>query len=371
MVAAVAGVLRAARSKRHVHHFSRVQDSTGKLAQGPAEEKAIFREHFTPLLGGVARSFESLVSKDRSAPDSRFTDVHPSQLSQCVPTPNVLSRIYRGLHKGKGFGEGLICTDVFKEFPNEMSRIQFSLVLKSFVRVQPPLQWKGGMLCELFKMKGSPSVCGNYRDVLLADDSGKAVGRLIRSRLLPGAMALSVSTQFGGGLNGGETAFAHLYLRLMIDAAVNTRTSCSIIFLDVVAAFAQMLRRIVFRTDDGDEAWLASLAAAGFSEEDISIIYSTICSSDWVGAMLDSCNADAASSSIPMDFRFVEQSFSNGWVSQDYIPNILQVTKGSGAGTPFADLVYSMAMSRVLIHMRKVMEDDGLSSVILETYATS
>jgi hypothetical protein len=82
------------------------------------------------------------------------------------------------------------------DFPEEMARIQFPLVLKSFVRVQPPLQWKGGMLCELCKMKGSPSSCGNYRDVMLADDAGKAVGKLIRQRLLPHAVALSVNTQF-------------------------------------------------------------------------------------------------------------------------------------------------------------------------------
>ena len=83
-------------------------------------------------------------------------------------------------------------------------------------------------------------------NILLADDAGKAVGKLIRQRLLPHAVAISVNTQFGGGFNGGETAFAHLYLRLLIDAAACTSISCSIIFLDVVAAFAQMLRRIVF-----------------------------------------------------------------------------------------------------------------------------
>ena len=157
---------------------------------------------------------------------------------------------------------------MFKEFPDEVAQLQFPLVIKSFVRVQPPLQWKGGMLSELFKMKGSPSSCGNYRDILLADDAGKSVFKLIRQRLLPYAVALSMNTQFGGGFNGGETAFANLYLRLLIDAAVCQRTSCAIIFMDVVAAFAQMLRRIVFNVADGDEAWLHKLTTHGCSEED-------------------------------------------------------------------------------------------------------
>ena len=167
------------------------------------------------------------------------------------------------------------------------------------------------MLVALFKNKGSPTICGNYRDILLADDSGKSVGKLIRSRLLPAASSLSVSTQFGGGMHGGETAFAHLYLRLMIDAALNSATSCSICFFDVVAAFAQMLRRIVFNTDAGDEAWLASLASAGFSEEDIKTVYDRSCSNDWINVMLSTSNTDVQSSSIPLDYRYAEQSFTN------------------------------------------------------------
>jgi hypothetical protein len=258
----------------------------------------IFREHFAQLLGGSTRTFATLVEKDRRPPCSRWNKVVPGQLVHCVPTPIDLISQYRSSAKGKGFGEGRLCTDVFREFPEEMAHIQFPLILKSFVRVQPPLQWKGGMLCELFKNKGTPSVCGNYRDILLADDAGKSVAKLIRKRLLPHAVALSVSTQFGGGFNGGETAFANLYLRLLIDAAACQRTSCSIIFLDVVAAFAQMLRRIVFNVDAGDEAWLASLAAAGFGEEDIEAIYNNICDSDWVQAMLNNDGSNICSSPL-------------------------------------------------------------------------
>ena len=245
-----------------------------------------------------------------------------------------------------------------------MSHLQFPLVLKSFVRVQPPLQWKGGTLFALFKAKGSPSSCCNYRDILLGDDSGKAIGKLIRSRLLPAASALSVSTQFGGGMHGGETAFAHLYLRLIIDSCIESRLSCAVLFFDVVAAFAQMLRRIVFNLDAGDEVWLASLSAAGFSDEDIRIIYDCLCSHDWVSSMCDAVNIDIQDSSVPLDFRYAEQIFNHSWVSQEHIPNILSVTKGSGAGMPLADLVYGMAMSRVLTCLRLDIADKGLASYI-------
>ena len=96
----------------------------------------------------------------------------------------------------------------------------------------------------------------NYRDVLLSDDGGKGLGRILRSRWIPLAKHFVLGTQFGGGFNGGETAFAHLHVRLITDCAKLGGLSTSVVFVDVVAAFANMLRCIVFDSDGGGEAWL-------------------------------------------------------------------------------------------------------------------
>ena len=80
--------------------------------------------------------------------------------------------------------------------------------------------------------------------------------------------------------------------------------------------------------------------------------------------MLSASNTDVQSSSIPLDYRYPEQSFTNSWVSQEHIPNILNCTKGSGAGTPLADLVYGMAMSRVLVSLRKCIVDQNINSTM-------
>ncbi len=129
------------------------------------------------------------------------------------------------------------------------------------------------MICDLFKNKGSPALISSYRDILLMDDDGKAVQRLVRKKLFPIASKLCVDSQFGGGLNGGETAIAHLYLRLFVDFINNSSNSGAILFYDVCNAFATLLRRIIFDIDLGDEHWLHSLVAAGFAQDDISNIY--------------------------------------------------------------------------------------------------
>ena len=105
------------------------------------------------------------------------------------------------------------------------------------------------------------------------DDDGKAVQRLVRKKLFPIANRLCVDSQFGGGLYGGETAIAHVYLRMFVDFINQSNSSGAIIFYDVCSAFATLLRRIVFDIDQGDEHWLRSLSKAGFTQDDITQIY--------------------------------------------------------------------------------------------------
>ena len=93
------------------------------------------------------------------------------------------------------------------------------------------------MICDRFKGRGSPALIKSYRDILLSDFDGKAVQRLMRSRLFPQAQSLC-PLSMGGGLHGGETAIAHLYLRLFVDSAAFLKLSSVCIFFDVVNAFA-------------------------------------------------------------------------------------------------------------------------------------
>ncbi len=95
------------------------------------------------------------------------------------------------------------------------------------------------MICDVFKNKGSPALISSYRDILLMDDDGRAVQRLVRKKLFPIANKLCVDSKFfclfffvgGGGLNGGETAIAHLYLRMFVDFINNTNNSGAIFFM--------------------------------------------------------------------------------------------------------------------------------------------
>ena len=98
------------------------------------------------------------------------------------------------------------------------------------------------MIHEIFKNKGTSSLCANYRDVMLANDNGKFVGKFCRRQLVSRARRLIFPSQFWGGFHGGETAFAHLYIECILNVCKAQAIAGVIFFLDVIAAFASMLR---------------------------------------------------------------------------------------------------------------------------------
>jgi len=134
------------------------------------------------------------------------------------------------------------------------------------------------------------------------------------------------------------------------------------LFLDVVTAFACMLRRSVFSIDDGDEFWLYQLKCAGFSDIDIKAIYDTVVS-------ISSWDIDSRGNLISgqcgmteLSTKVAEQWYVNTWMSQEGIPGVFVSDAGCMAGTPLADLLFTVSISRVIHILRKSMVNDQLTS---------
>lgn len=70
---------------------------------------------------------------------------------------------------------------------------------------------------------------------MLADDSGKAVAKLIRHNFMGIALGFISNTQFGSGFNGGETAFGHLHVRLFLDSRKALGISGAVVFFSTLS----------------------------------------------------------------------------------------------------------------------------------------
>ncbi len=185
----------------------------GSAATSKVEEKLAFRAHFAEQLGGTPSTFASSHS---ATLDSLTNSASPNKgigVTGVLPGISALARCFRSASLGAG-GEDRIRGVLPRRFPRAFACLYFPLVFKSTCLLSPPLQWRGGVLQELFKNKGSSVFPNGYRDIMLGVVPGKCYTSHVRSLIVLVAKVLCGGSQFGSGLNGGETAFAHLYVRL-------------------------------------------------------------------------------------------------------------------------------------------------------------
>ena len=186
-----------------------------------------------------------------------------------------------------------------------------------------PSNGKEACCRSLLKAKVS-RVSAQTLDVMLACVDGKNVAKYVKNKLFPRAHNISLNTQFGGGFNGGETAFAHLYVRLVNQVCEAANKTCANLFLHVISTSASLLRCIVFDTEAGDEAWFRKLSNHGFSQADISsIVESVRACSNW--------KVDNQGIIVPPEQReqydislgLAKTWYTNTWISQEVIPNVM------------------------------------------------
>ena len=104
--------------------------------------------------------------------------------------------------------------------------------------------------------------------------------------------------------------------------------------------------------------WLRSLSRAGFTQDDITQIYDFVKQNFFDN--VDSGASDSVGNNLV--FNLTQEWYTNTWTSQEFIPNVTCTTTGSAAGTPLANLIYSLAMSHVLKTMRRSLHNEGLET---------
>ncbi len=135
-----------------------IDKATGKLAQNVVQERHAFRENFSDLMGGEVGTFASLIQKECEASASRFSGIDLSCLADTVPTFLIFLTAMPNSPEAKPLVNPGLPLTLFAIFLCSWPASTIRLSLKPIWRISPPLQWKGGMICDLFKNKGSPSL---------------------------------------------------------------------------------------------------------------------------------------------------------------------------------------------------------------------
>ena len=92
----------------------------------------------------------------------------------------------------------------------------------------------------------------SYRDILLANTSGKHFSKNLRSLVTPYLNTYILDSMCGGFLKRG-TDFCFHFLRALSSIARNSHCSCCVFFADLRSAFATVIRAFVIPEQCSDE----------------------------------------------------------------------------------------------------------------------
>ena len=104
------------------------------------------------------------------------------------------------------------------------------------------------------------------------------------------------------------------------------------------------------------------MSAAGFSRGDIDAVVDMVKSMSSWDVDADGNFIGDPTDGTDMAVGIAKQWYKCTWVSQGGIPEVMRTDLGSMAGTPMADLLFTLSISRVLSILRKALAVDGLDS---------
>ena len=109
------------------------------------DERRLFRAEFSDQLAGTICTYMQLVLDDRHSQLEQPIIIPDPATVQASDIPHMydIAEVFSGRKKGKGCGESLLVSELFKTFPRQLAEVYYPLFFKSVARLNPPLQWRG------------------------------------------------------------------------------------------------------------------------------------------------------------------------------------------------------------------------------------
>ena len=113
----------------------------GMLTTSVTETKNVFAQKLSGMLGGGA--IESVAASFRSSTQDTKLEILPSYL-------DTLRLLMKSTPGARPWADS-IGGEVLKSGASQICRLIYPVLMKAVTQISPPLQWKGGLMFELFK----------------------------------------------------------------------------------------------------------------------------------------------------------------------------------------------------------------------------
>ena len=310
------------------------------------DDKAL-QTHFDQLEAGEATTFHELaIGCLREQQLHRPVGV-PSLELQDFPSLLEVERLCAKVKTGKAPGLDEINPTIIKKYPREVGRELFEVMFKTWAGGEEPIAWKGGILCPIFKGKGSKKEASSYRGVVLLSALGKRWHALLRARMLPHAIRHQPPMQFGG-FPGQQPGFASFIVRAYAARAKMHGLSEACLFIDLRAAFHHLLRQLSLPMRDCQfpDALVRALQQDGHKVDEL---------------QKQSGNTERFGP-IPLPDhlgKIVADLHQSTWYTINGSHNTSRTHRGTRPGSPYADLGFNTFMGQIMLEIQQALLEDS------------
>jgi hypothetical protein len=308
-----------------------LKNKHGELVRSPAQRASRWLEFFSSKCFGSEVVLDTLAIQSAELQKDKFFKL-------CSVGPDL--DLVMSLHEAaslcaigkprRAFGLDGLPAELFALQPLLFAKLLHPLYLKSILRIEEPLQWKGGLISNLYKGKGDRSECSSSRDILISDSAGKKLHSFYRKRLLPSFLRSARPTMCGGVPHRGTDYASHLARSFVQYCSVNT-LSCSLLFVDVVSAFAGIVKALVFQDDVSDYTIACIFKTYGFGPDHMHRLSSIVSG----GTFLSKSGASGHLELV------ISDAHSCNWFTVQGSDRNASLVTGSRAGDPLGDIIFN------------------------------
>ena len=225
----------------------------------------------------------------------------------------------------------------------------FQLLLKLSMRLQEPLQWKGGELHHVWKKKQSALLCHSYRAILVSSTIGKSVHSVFRQRC--GQYLDNAATPLQiGGRRGFPVQLAMHAARLFHEAMRRRNLPSATVFLDLSEAFHRVARPLVHGGDLCPEHVSSIVAALGLHPDVVPRLQTYVTQQ----SLLIKAGASTWTGQVLQEFS------QDSWFVHGSLEGTAIVRSGTRPGDNLADMVFSFLFAEILHSLRRQFRQAGL-----------
>ena len=269
-----------------------------------------------------------------------------------LPSQHEIASVLRRVPKNKAAGLDHVPSDLLRACPSDFAGLLQPLFVKSLLLGRQPLQWRGGVLFEMYKQSGAQCETASHRSIYISSFIAKALHRVMRNKVAEETEAF-LHPLHCGTRPGMPVLFPSLFVLEHLRKCQSRGLCAAIVYLDTKAAYYRLVRQLATGDLTVDQHVEELFRRFGLDSEDMTELRDLILS----GGMLQAANIPDAIRAAVSDFHcdtWFTTRFTDG-------QTLCRSTAGSRPGASWADCVFAFIYARILFRVHEVLEGEGIN----------